>query len=555
MSLEERLRRKYKDNYSYDKLDERFVDLRVQKFRLEALPDTLSERDVVKLEKRRQNSPVVPLKDLFSKMKGDKDAPKKVLTRGRPGVGKTTLVEYVAREWARGNLWPEIHYLFVIKIRELLETTNWSLSDLLFGNLQLSGHYKNEFLEELCEHSSQALCIVDGLDEFQQFEFTTSCRFPVENKVNLSTMISSVLSCSLLPDAKVILTTRPTNNIPPCQEFGRVVDIYGFTREGIELYVDKFCADKEELRQYIRANIDTNANLATFCHTPILCRFVCEILKDVHENPEQHETQEEICENPECTETMERICENPEHVTHQDMKTMTQLFVTATYRIGKKLHPILKYDSKDREQEEILSVLKESFRKHAALAKSGMTNPLKLIFSEYDLTRKEFTDVDKQTGFLSGSNKTSPYDTQTHTRTWSYSHLTLQEFFGAFGLLQGPEKDVLKLLRNKESRKQKEMVITFLLGLLGDARNGYFLKCLLGSVEASLDLCTKMIEQLAKKLKNDALKLATFVFETQCKDLVKYMPEKINASTIYPAEMLSLCWVLQQDTCRITHVG
>ena len=552
-SLKERLRAKYRDTYSLDKLDGRFVDLRVQKFRLEALPDTLSERDLVKLEKRRQKSPVVPLKYLFSKMKGDKDAPRKVLTRGRPGVGKTTLVEYLAREWAEEHLWPEIDYLFVIKLRKLLETAGWSLSDLLFGDLQLSDDDKNEFLEEICQHSNQALCIVDGLDEFQQFEFT-SRRFPVEDKVNLSTMISSVISCSFLPDAKMILTTRPTNRIPPFEEFGRVVDIYGFTTEGIEQYVDKFCAGKEELKHYIRANIDTNPNMKTFCHTPILCRFICESLEDIHENPEQLDTLEEICEDEECSKNKEGMCENPERITDRDMQTMTQLFVKATHRIGRKLHPSLKNDSKDRDLGGIFSILKGSFLKHAALAKSGMTNPLKLIFDDADLEDNQFSTDDTQTGFLSGSKKTDPNDTHTYKDTWSFSHLTLQEFFGAFGLLQGSDEAILELLRKKESRKQNEMVITFLLGLLGDPHNAYFLRYL-GSVEASFALCTQMIKQLANKLKHDPVKLATFVFETQCKDLVKYMPEKIDASRIYPAEMLSLCWVLQQDICRITHVG
>ncbi|MEG7522841.1 MAG: NACHT domain-containing protein, partial [Chromatiales bacterium] len=316
MSLKEQLRAKYRDKETYDKLDGKFIELRIQQFRLETLPDTLTERDLVELEKLRQNSPVVPLGELFSKLEKHEDAPKKVLIRGRPGVGKTTLVEYLAREWAIGNLWPEIDYVFVLKLRKLLETANWSLSDLLFGDLELSDLDKTAALDELCQHSGHVLCIVDGLDEHQLYEFS-QCRFPVGEKVTLGKMISSIISRSLLPKAKVILTTRPTHRIPPFKEFGRVVDIYGFTVDGIKHYVEKFCAGKEELKRYIWKNIDSNPNMATFCHTPILCLFICEALEDIHEHPESS--------------------------SDLEMKTMTQMYVKATYRLAKKLHPSLKF--------------------------------------------------------------------------------------------------------------------------------------------------------------------------------------------------------------------
>jgi len=94
------------------------------------------------------------------------------------------------------------------------------------------------------------------------------------------------------------------------------------------------------------------------------------------------------------------------------------------------------------------------------------------------------------------------------------------------------------------------MLITFLLGLLGDPRNAYFMGYL-GSGKASVNV-KKIIKKLADKLKDDPKKLATFVFETQREELVKYIPKKIDVNKIYPMEMLSLCWALHQITCRIT---
>ena len=126
---------------------------------------------------------------------------------------------------------------------------------------------------------------------------------------------------------------------------------------------------------------------------------------------------------------------------------------------------------------EIFRVLNPPLRKHSALAKDSMTHPLKLIFDDDDLARHGFTEEDKQTGFLSGSKKSDPDDRHIYRCTWSFTHLTLQEFFGAYGLLRGQHTNILKHLDSEASIKQNEMVITFLL-VLGDNRNAHCLKYL-----------------------------------------------------------------------------
>ena len=505
-------------------LDDKFVQLHLQKFQLEVLPDTLTHQDVEELERLRRSSPVIPLKQLFSKFKGDKVAPKKVLIRGRAGVGKTTLVEYIAREWAAKKLWRHFDYVFVVKLRNISEDEKWSLSDLLLHGLHLEEHEKKAAFEEICRHSKGVLLFFEGHDELEGAggHSKDSKDFPIEEKVVMSRMIYRVISCGLLPDATVVITTRPTNLIRS-KPFGRVIDVYGFTKDGIKQYVDTFCTGNEQLREFTQMNIDSNPNMATFCHTPVQCVFICKTLADMFERSEGDSV--------------------------PDISTMTQLYVKATHRLGRKLHPSMKFDDRDLDLEQIFSILKEPFLKHAALAKDNMTRPLKIIFYDNDLRQYGFEDEDKQTGFLSGSKKADQDDREIRRNTWSFSHLSLQEFFAVVGLIQGPRTDVWKLLEG--SVKQNEIVITFLCGLLGDPRNVYFLKHL-GSTDGLLDFCKEFIEKLKGKLENDAFKLAQFIYETQCADFVDNVPEEITTSKIYPMEMLALCWVMAQDTCRVT---
>ena len=520
--MKKQLRAKYRNVEKHATEVDRFIELRLQKFQQEALPESLAYRDVEELERRRRSSPVVPASYLLSELEDGEVAPRKVLIRGRAGVGKTTLVEYLAREWATQKLWLDVKYVFVVKLRELLGNEMWTLSDVLLDDLQLTKHEKSAVLDEICRNSEHVLVFLDGLDEYAAYQHSKG-RFPIEDKVNLSVIISSIISCSLLPQARVIITSRHTDQIPS-KAFNRVVDVYGFTKDGILQYVDKFCAGNEKLKQFIQMNINTNPTMATFCHTPVQCCFICRSLADRLENSE--------------SESMPEI------------RTMTQLYVKATHRLGQKLHPSLKYDETDPSLERIFNVLKKPLLKHAALAKDCMTNPLKLIFYDDDLNHHGFDDEDKRTGFLSGSKKTNPHDNATKINTWSFSHLSLQEFFASLGLLQGPCADVWLLLENTLV-KQNEIVLTFLTGLLGDPSNAYYLKYL-GSTQPSLDFCKEFIMKLKDKLKGDPFKMVTLMYETQCKDFVDNVPEELRTSHIYPTEMLSLCWVVVQDTCRVT---
>ncbi|KAK2176435.1 hypothetical protein NP493_661g01033 [Ridgeia piscesae] len=500
-----------------------FVDLRIQKNRLEPLPEAITHRDLEELERRRQDSPVVEISQLFSKLKDDEDAPNNVLILGRAGAGKTSLVEKIANDWALKNLWPLIEYVFLVKLRDLLKDGTWSLAELLLHDLQMENTDKNAALNQLVINSSHVMVLVDGLDEYAGFAYSDANPPSNEEKVDLSVIISCVIRRSLLPEAKVIVTSRATNQIPS-KVFDRVVDVYGFTRDGIKQYVDSHY--ERQLGNVIWNTISTNPNMATFCHTPVQCVFVCASMADMFKHSEPG--------------------------VMPEIKTMTQLYVKATHRLGRKLHPELKDDKRELDLDHLFSILKAPFRKHAGLAKEAMTHELKMLFSDKDLERHGFDDKDKQTGILARTRKASPNDRTTTTRSWSFSHLSLQEFFAATGLVVlGSTDDVWKLLKNINSTKQYEIVITFLLGLLGDPTNAHYLDYL-GSTDASLPFCKELITKLKGMLKDDPFKLVTLVYETQSEYFVDHVPGEVTTTKIYPMEMLALSWVLEQSSCPIT---
>ena len=510
-------------------LDEVYVQLRLQRYGTENLPETLNYRDVVKMEERMQWSQVVLLQNLFDKM-DDRVAPKKLLIRGKAGVGKTTLVKRIASQWAAGNLWKnQFTYVFVITLRELLQDKTWTLSELLLDGLLLSSHDKVAAFADICRNAKNVLCLFDGLDEVPYDNKTSHAR-DCNAPIDLSLMLSSIIGNSMLPGATIVITSRPTMELP-VRSFERIVELYGFPRNSIYKYVSIFCAGNKHMKEFIRKNFEENQNLITYCYIPLQCQFVCQALADVH----SHGVDGDV----------------------PVIKTITQLYMNASINSARKLHPRLKYDSAEMDMEDVLQVVTEPFKKYADLAKHCVvTVPLRIIFYKGDLERVglrvDNNADDMQCGVMTQSRKKDINVPTMTCKCWSFNHLTLQEYFSAIGLLQGSTDDIWQLLVDKSAIHKHEVVISFLVGLSGDKRNADYMKQLLSS-EVSLDH-RELVKKLAQVLEDDPLKVITILHETQDPDVVAIVSSECKFQKLFPTEMKALSWVLRQAMCPITNI-
>ena len=105
----------------------------------------------------------------------------------------------------------------------------------------------------------------------------TNCNAPID----LSLMMSSIIGNSMLLDAIIMVTSRPTLQLP-MHSFQRTVELYGFPGDSINKRVSIFSANNRELEHFIRKNFEENQNLITYCYIPLQCQFVSRALADVH---------------------------------------------------------------------------------------------------------------------------------------------------------------------------------------------------------------------------------------------------------------------------------
>ncbi|KAI0240479.1 hypothetical protein LSAT2_008778 [Lamellibrachia satsuma] len=121
----------------------------------------------------------------------------------------------------------------------------------------------------------------------------------------------------------------------------------------------------------------------------------------------------------------------------------------------------------------------------------------------------------------------------------------------AVGMLRGPRTELLKLVENETSVRQHEMLIMFVTGLMCDPQCAKFMEHL-DPVTHQLDP-RAFLEKLAVVF--DPLQLFTVIYESQRPHLVDLVPEVVEFSNVFPSEMMSICWVLKQQECRIFKVN
>ena len=187
-----------------------------------------------------------------------------VLVEGRPGSGKTTLANKIAKDWAEGKVLKNTDRVFLISLRkdqlksDLLKKFYHSQSEEFMLNLEQS-------------HGEKTCFILDGYDEFSL-------------KDNDSSIIYQLIHKTYLPHAMIIITSRPTATatVELRQKATTTIESLGFTKDHFDLYINSYPfedandtneaeATKSKLRKYLKAC----TNVLNMCYLPINASIIC----------------------------------------------------------------------------------------------------------------------------------------------------------------------------------------------------------------------------------------------------------------------------------------
>ena len=195
-----------------------------------------------------------------------------VLISGAAGVGKTTLMNYIAYQWAlfkqkRGvmGLWSAFEAVLTIRCRDLypealeLDVKKKSIADLLrctcWGQLDISLNKSRELLAILKRMPDKCLLLFDGLDEL-----------PEPKQPYWRNLLVQLFQ---LPFKKLV-TTRPyaIGNLQQWLSYEGLVEISGFTNKNVVMYFEKVLGQSDKTYNFIK-EVKQNKDLWAITHIPI----------------------------------------------------------------------------------------------------------------------------------------------------------------------------------------------------------------------------------------------------------------------------------------------
>lgn len=379
--------------------------------------------------------------ELFSRVH-EKRQIKKVLVTGVAGIGKTVLVQKILFDFGMNQKNLEFDFVVHMSFRDLnLIDKPTNFRDLV---LRKNRHLSKE-LDFIFANDDKLLIILDGFDEFRHYRSCDVDAFVTEpgEDAEVTEILGSLFQGELLPNASVMLTSRPTaiNHIPVgCID--RYVLIAGFSLTEVQEFFLRYFQDATVAdRMFLM--VSTNELMLTLCYIPAFCYIVCCILNE----------SKDLCgESP---------------------KTMTDIYV-------QYLVAMLRSHTRSRTE----TFPEDQGTKTTQQLCDIVLKLGRLAFKKLMEHQTLFYSSDPDVAGLEGCSLVSTFLDTTVAQepgcteeVFSFAHLTVQEFFAALycAVTDQPLPDEIQSSEN-QNNGHLDLFSRFLSGILSDRNSDFLLR-------------------------------------------------------------------------------
>ena len=190
---------------------------------------------------------------------------KKILTKGDPGMGKTTLSKRIAWDWAKGNF-AEISIVFFVLLKlvkpgDTIESVIIKQTPVLEG-MQVTRERLSGIFEKF---GDRCLLILDGLDE---------------HALGQNEDVHKIIRGAKCLNCNVFLTSRPHSTGEIERYFETIIRIEGFTRDEARKFASRIVQDEEKVKAILDFKPIGVTNLKSLHSIPILLSILCLLVRE-----------------------------------------------------------------------------------------------------------------------------------------------------------------------------------------------------------------------------------------------------------------------------------
>ena len=370
------------------------------------------------------------------------------------GIGKTTLANELCVRWARdGFLAEDFDVVILIPLRSVQER---SFEEIIMK------HIGEENYQQLNKSTgSRCLIILEGLDEIA-----------VNRRQSDPFLLCLIKECTVLEEATILITSRPH----ACEEIktaGRRVEVVGFGKDEIREFAEKsFPNDAQSVEEFLR-QLNEYPQLHSLCYIPMNLVMIVDIFQCSEKKLPSTLTE---LYQVFIMMTLKRQVEK-ENVTKKPA-VCSSVAVRTADSVEETLCVMLRGIPKETVGI-VLCLSRLAYRgffdwychREGEYSWEKKWKEPKIIFTESDLIQCDIEVTSDFDGF--GLMKvTHTHQLLTDINTYSFNHLTIQEYLCAVYISLQSQEEQLRLLR--EHFDEYPNVFTFVCGLTGLASSEMF---------------------------------------------------------------------------------
>ena len=422
----------------------------------------------------------------------------RIVVEGRPGCGKTTLMNKVSLDWANKNILKDISLLLLVPLRRFHNKPEVKLDDIL--QLYDTGHLCHAVGEEVSNSGGKGVCIVfDGIDEYPQ-------------SLIPGNFVLEVLAGRMLPNSVVTASSRPAAAHDIRQYATQRVEVLGFLRPEIQQYIQEHYEGKDDKVKNLSTYLQRHPNISHMCYLPLHLAMVV-YLNDNLETGTLPHTETDIYNK---------------FMLHTLLLNMRKLGITCS-----KLSDI----------KQLPSGTLEIFQNICRLAYIA-TVQSEQIFAK-DEIQEHIGSREFRLTSLGLLTEDRLLIEQGLEETYSFAHLTFQEFLAAYHLTELPDAEQLKAAEEHGGDRHMRVMWKFYCGL----------------TKLSGDVATGVLHVLLQQDKLDPLLLSHSIHESQnkaaCCELISSMSGElcISDEILTPTDSVAVAYCIQNALDTLTKVG